>query len=59
MSYHFMVHKFHFIFDHMKSAAFHVPVFMKVTSAEWHYYQITCTEFFSHWVMNVESMDRN
>jgi hypothetical protein len=34
MSYHFMVYKFRFIFAYVKSAAFHVPVFMKVTSAE-------------------------
>lgn len=29
MSYHFMLHKFHFIFDHTKSAAFHGPVLWK------------------------------
>jgi hypothetical protein len=42
----------------MKCAAFHAPVCMKV-NAELRYIQVTCTDFFSHWAINVGSMDKN
>lgn len=39
------VHKCNYMYAHKGSIILHRPIFTKLTSAEWHYEQTSCTEF--------------
>jgi hypothetical protein len=51
-------HKFNFIYDHKKSAAFPLPIFMKLANTRQHYVSVFYIEFNLKWAINVGSMDR-